>query len=195
MYYERMYALKTTEISVQVGREISEIQANISEESIECLVEKICQAKKIFVSGAGRSLLMLRGFAMRLMHIGFDVYVVGDTITPAYTEEDLLILGSASGETSSLINQAKKAKKIGGIIALVSIFEDSSIAEYADLVVKVPAYTDKLPESEENKKNILPGGSMFEICMLVLFDSLIIPLGEKQGVSTNKYFDRHANLE
>ena len=50
-------------------------------------------------------------------------------------------------------------------------------------------------ENDDNKKNILPGGSMFEISMLVLFDTMIMPLAEEKSVATNTYFARHANLE
>ena len=185
----------TKEIATIAGKEISDIENKISDKDIELLMKKIKGAKKIFVAGAGRSLLMLRAFAMRLMHLGFDSYVVGDTITPAYSKDDLLIIGSASGETGNLISISKKAQEIGGQIFVLTIFPESTLGKMANVFLRIPAYTDKLPESAENKKNILPGGSMFEISMLVLLDSMIIPLGEYQNVATNKYFDRHANLE
>ena len=66
-------------------------------------MEAICKAKKIYVAGAGRSLLTLRCLAMRLMHLGFESYVVGDTTTPAFEKEDLRIAGSGSGETKGLV--------------------------------------------------------------------------------------------
>lgn len=188
-------AIEIKRIAETAGTEISEIQASIPDNEIEKLINKIEKANKIFAAGAGRSLLMLRAFAMRLMHLGFDSYVVGDTITPAFEPGDVLVIGSASGETGNLIEIAKKAKKIGGDLVVLSIFPESTLGKMADGFLRIPAYTDKLPESKENKKNVLPGGSMFEISMLVLLDSMIIPLGEHQNVATNKYFNRHANLE
>lgn len=184
-----------TEIARRAGIELSEIEEKVDEKEVYELMELIESANKIFVCGAGRSLLMLRCFAMRLMHIGFEVYVVGDTITPAFEAGDLLIVGSASGETTNVISIAKRAKEYGGKVAVLSIFKDSTLGKIADHCVRIPAYTDKLPESEENKKSILPGGSIFEISMLVLLDSMIIPLGEKKNIATDKYFKRHANLE
>ena len=183
------------EIAKIASEELFDIFNNLDEEKIQALVELIISSKKIFVCGAGRSLLMLRAFAMRLMHIGIDSYVVGATITPAYGKDDLIIFGSASGETGGLVRIANTAKKIGGKIACLSIFDDSSLAKLSDVTIDISAYTDKIPESDKNKANILPGGSMFEIAMLILLDSMIIKLGEYTHVKTNKYFDRHANLE
>ncbi|WP_228481731.1 6-phospho-3-hexuloisomerase [Lacticaseibacillus paracasei] len=170
-------AIEIKRIAETAGTEISKIQASIPDNEIEKLINKIEKANKIFVAGAGRSLLMLRAFALRLMHLGFDSYVVGDTITPAFEPGDVLVIGSASGETGNLIEIAKKAKKIGGDLVVLSIFPESTLGKMADGFLRIPAYTDKLPESKENKKNVLPGGSMFEISMLVLLDSMIIPLG------------------
>lgn len=36
---------------------------------------------------------------------------------------------------------------------------------------------------------------MFEQSMLVLGDAMVIPLGEKAGIPTDRAFSRHANLE
>lgn len=188
-----MIDIRTT--AAMAGLELSEIESRISHEQIDAFMDAMIAAKKVYVCGAGRSLLMLRCFAMRLMHIGYEAYVVGDTTTPAFTEGDLLIIGSASGETTNLISIAKRAKGYGGMVGLCSIFSESSLAELADTLIRIPAYTDKLPENEENKKNSLPGGSMFEIGMLVLFDTMIISLAEKKRVATDVMFVRHANLE
>lgn len=192
---DRVMKMDVKEIAAIAGREVSEIESKVKEEQVQNLIKAIHNANKIYVCGAGRSLLMLRCFAMRLMHVGFDAYVVGDTTTPAFEEGDLLIVGTASGETSNLISIAKRAKGYGGTIATCSIFAESSLGKLADVFVKIPAYTDKLPVSAENQPNILPGGSMFEISMLVLYDSMILPLAEEKSVATNKSFARHANLE
>lgn len=40
------------------------------------------------------------------MHLGLQVYVVDDVTTPAIKTEDLLIIGSASGNTKSLVQYA-----------------------------------------------------------------------------------------
>lgn len=187
--------MHSVEIAAQAATEMSNALTKISFDQVDSLLSAIVKAKKIYVAGCGRSLLMLRGIAMRLMHIGFAAHVVGDITTPAFEAGDLLIVGSGSGETGSLVGVAEKAKKLGGTLAVITIFSDSTLARIADVVVRIPAYTDKLPQSGQNKRSILPGGSMFEQAMLVLGDSIILPLAEKNGVPTDRMFSRHANLE
>jgi len=166
----------------------------MDENSIEKLMDAICSSKKIFVAGAGRSLLMLRGLAMRLMQIGYTSYVVGDTTTPAFEAEDLLIIGSGSGETAGLVNVATKAKKIGGKVALITIREESILAKLSDILIIIPAFTDMIDDANMVKP-ILPGGTMFEQAMLFIGDTMVLPLAEKTNIPTNKAFSRHANLE
>lgn len=158
-------------------------------------VSSIKLLSQIFVFGAGRSLLMLKAFAMRLMHIGLKVHVVGDVVTPALQKGDLLLLASASGETASLVNVATKAKQLGGTVALLTIFPESTLGKLADVVVRIPAYTDKLPDGPDNVKGILPGGSLFEEAVMVLGDAMIVNLAQSTGYRLTKGFALHANLE
>lgn len=144
--------MKINNIGALAAKELSKTLESINEEQIQTLIKAICASKRIFVYGAGRSMLMLRGIAMRLMHLGFDSYVVGDTITPALQENDLLILGSASGETSGLINVANKAKSLGGRIAVLTIDKTSTLGKLSDYIIEIPAYTDKI---EDEKWNVL----------------------------------------
>ena len=61
------------------------------------LVKMVKGAGATFIGGAGRSLLVSRFFAMRLVHSGHKVFMVGEVVTPAIKEGDLLILVSGSG--------------------------------------------------------------------------------------------------
>lgn len=187
--------MNAIEIACQASSELTNTLSRVDVDSINSLLKFINTKKRIFLSGAGRSLLMLKGFAMRLMHVGFEVYIVGEVTTPAFLPDDLLIVASASGETASLISISEKAKGYGGSVAVFTIFEESSLGLNGDVVVKIPAYTDKIPASEENKMGILPGGSMFEEAVLLLADSIIVELAANQKVDTNKAFENHANLE
>lgn len=107
-------------------------------EGIEDLISTIMSSEKVFVSGAGRSGLMGKSFAMRLMHMGIDAFVTGETVTPPFTGKDLLIVGTGSGKTESLLHMVEKAKDIGGTVAAVTISPDSPIAEIADLILQLP---------------------------------------------------------
>lgn len=187
--------METKEVAYRAAMELAETLKKIDQSQIDQLIESIKQANRIFVSGAGRSLLMLKGLAMRLMHLGYEVYVVGEVTTPAFLSDDLLIVASASGETTSLINTVTKAEKIGGNIISLTVFPESTLAKLSASIIRISAYTDKLPESVENQKGILPGGSMFEEAVLLLADSLIVELALEQKVPTDRAFEKHANLE
>lgn len=187
--------MTTVEIAAKAANELSDTLSRIDPKQTDALMDAIVGAKRIFLAGAGRSMLMLRAFAMRLMHVGFTAYLVGDTTTPALEAGDLLIVGSGSGETSGLVSMADKAKKYGGRLAVMTIFPDSALGKKADVMVRIPAYTDKLPEDENNRRCTLPGGSMFEQAMLLLADAMVIPLAGKSGIPTDRAFSRHANLE
>jgi 6-phospho-3-hexuloisomerase len=173
---------------------INEVLENINKinsDKAEQLVDEIFAASKIFVAGKGRSGLMLQAFAMRLIHLGFQAFVVGEVVTPAASEEDLVIFGSGSGETESLIVLAQKAKKIGLKVALLTIFPKSSLGNYADLIIKIYGKSDKV---ESSCKSIQPAGGLFEQSMLIFLDSVIIRLAERGNIDISK-FQRHANLE
>lgn len=186
--------MKVKELAILATEELRKTLECVDEFQIQELMNAICAAKKVYVAGAGRSLLMLRCLAMRLMHLGFESYVVGDTTTPAFEADDLLIVGSGSGETGGLVNVVTKAKKLKGKIVVITIRKESTLGQMADLLVEISAYTDKV-KMEDKKLPVLAGGSLFEQSMLFLMDAMIIPLGEKANIATDQAFVRHANLE
>lgn len=186
--------MSTVEIRTKAVKELLNTIESVDENQLQEFMDAILKAKKIYVSGAGRSLLMLRCLAMRLMHLGLESYVVGDTITPAFEAEDLLICASGSGETSGLINVAKKAKAIGGKLAAITIKKESTLGQLADVLVEISGYTDKIAY-ENMKKPVLAGATLFEQSVLIIADVIVLPLAEKVYIPTNKAFSRHANLE
>lgn len=187
--------MNSIKIAHQAATELAQTLNKIDEKQVTQLINHIKKSQRIFVAGAGRSLLMLKAFAMRLMHIGYEVYIVGEVTTPAFLANDLLLIASASGETRSLVSIAERGKNYGGKIVVLTIFEASSLAKLADASIKIPAYTDKLPESQLNQPGILPGGSLFEEAVLLLGDSLILELVADRHIDTSKAFEKHANLE
>jgi 6-phospho-3-hexuloisomerase len=186
------------ELSYYFKKIISEFNDSISSkafEDAEKLVKSILDSKRIFVLGAGRSGFMVKAFAMRLAHIGFDAYVIGETIAPPIEENDLLIIGSGSGETESLVPIAVKTKKIKGKIALITISPESSIGSIADILIKIDAVSPKVEDKINDKKSILPGASLFEISMLLLLESVVLKLIESLNRDPDSLFTRHANVE
>lgn len=104
--------MQTTEYYSRIMEELRRAETQISDQAAEQLVNGILESKKVFAAGAGRSGLMGKSFIMRLMHMGLDAYVVGETVTGTFEKDDILIIGSGSGETKSLISMAEKAKAI-----------------------------------------------------------------------------------
>jgi 6-phospho-3-hexuloisomerase len=185
--------MQTTPYLAEIIKELNRGVDAIADTEAEKLAEGILQSKKIFVAGAGRSGLMVKAFAMRMMHMGLDAYVVGETVTPNLTKDDMLIIGSGSGETKSLVSMAQKAKSLDATIALVTIFPESTIGMLADIAVKLPG--SPKDKSDNGYKTIQPMGSLFEQTLLLFLDAVILRLMEKQGYSSETMFGRHANLE
>ncbi|SLL35668.1 3-hexulose-6-phosphate isomerase [Mycobacteroides abscessus subsp. abscessus] len=185
--------MKTTDYLDRVIQELSQAGTLIANDDLEKLVERIHTANKVFVYGAGRSGFMLKSFAMRMMHMGIDAYVVGETVTATYEKDDLLIVGTGSGETKSIITIVEKAKSIGGNITALTISPDSTVGELADQVIKMPG--SPKDRGNEEAKSIQPMGSMFEQLLLIVLDSAILKYMELKELDSNKMYGKHANLE
>jgi 6-phospho-3-hexuloisomerase len=184
--------MNTIEYALKIAGELEQTLTLLDPEKTEKLCAMILSSKKIFAAGAGRSGFMVKAFAMRLMHMGFDSFVVGETVTPNLEAGDILIIGSGSGETGSLASMAVKAKKIGAGLTLVSIFPESTIGKLADVVIKVTAPS---PKVKNGFTSIQPMGSLFEQSLLLTLDAIILRLMEKQSKNTDTMFGKHANLE
>jgi 6-phospho-3-hexuloisomerase len=181
-----------------IGQVLSELTACVKQVPAESLVhagELIESASRIFVAGAGRSGLCMKALGMRLMHMGKMVHVVGETTTPAIAAGDLLVVGSGSGRTSSLLAMAGQAKKREAKILLFTTDAASPLAGMADHRVVIPAPSYMAYEGGHTLTSVQPLGTLFEQAMFILCDSLVLGLMQRTGVSAVQMFARHANLE
>jgi 6-phospho-3-hexuloisomerase len=178
----------------QIMIELKDSLSKFDEESIDQLLEAIIRSNRIFLAGTGRSGLMVKGFAMRLMHLGLKAFVVGETTTPGISNGDLLIIGSGSGETGSVSNYAREARKHNAKIGLITIFPDSTIGKLADIKVLIRAPTSK-NILDNGITSIQPMGSLYEQSLLLLLDGLILKLMEKTNANPGTMWANHANLE
>src|SRR5699024_8697308 len=110
-----------------ITNELSKYADRVKEEEIQAAADLMISADKIFLAGAGRSGLAARAFANRLLHMGFDVHFVGEISCPRIRENDVIVLGSGSGTTKSLIVMGEKAKDVGAKIMTVTMFPDHTI--------------------------------------------------------------------
>lgn len=176
-----------------VANEISNVLSKVDIDEAISLSKQLTKAKRIFICGEGRSGLMGKAFAMRLMHGGFNVYVIGETTTPSIEKADLLITISGSGSTGSLLQFATKAKEVGAINFLVTTNVDSKISKISDGVLVIPAATKyRLPNEPET---IQPLGNQFDQSVHLLLDAIIIfTLNVNENIN-DVMTKRHANLE
>lgn len=164
--------------------ELSLLTEKIEDKEINALINYITAARHIFLAGAGRSGQMINAFANRLMHLGLDVSVVGEISSPHSCQHDLMIVGSASGETQRLINQVKIAKNNGVQIALITTASGSTLAGLADCQLTLPA-----------TQSAQPMGSLFEQACLVIYDSIILTLMVNLNETNQTMKKRHADIE
>lgn len=167
----------------------------VSSESLAQAGELTEGTHRIFVSGIGRSGLVMRALGTRLMHLGKTVYVVGETTTPSIQAGDLLILGSGSGQTSTLLVISQKAQQEGAKILLFTTNAASPLAKMADQLVVIPAPSLKDIEGGHDLKSVQPMGTLFEQSLLIVCDIIILRLMSRIGVSAARMRERHANLE
>lgn len=182
-------------IILTVAEEISNVLSHVKEEEAVQLSKELRNAKRIFVYGEGRSGLMGKAFAMRLMHGGYNVFVIGETITPSIEAGDLLVAISGSGSTGGIFQFASKAKEIGAKIFLVTTNNESKIALISDGVLTIPAAT-KYRKSHE-PDTIQPLGNQFDQSVHLVLDAIIISSLETDDpeAAYDEMTKRHTNLE
>jgi 6-phospho-3-hexuloisomerase len=183
-----------TDYADTVLLELRHTLSSISNDKTGRLADMILSAGSVFAAGAGRSGFAVKAFAMRLMHMGLSSHAVGEATTPGISAGDILVIGSGSGATESLVAMAGKAKRAGAKVALLTIAEHSPIADIADIVITIPAPTSKIAQ-DTGYRSAQPMGSLFEQTLFIAFDIIVMMLMEKTGKDSDTMFKRHANLE
>jgi len=189
-----MSGLKATAEEIMGG--IKRFISSLETEQVEKMIDMITDLRdrKIFVVGAGRSGLIGRAFAIRLMHLGFNAYVVGETITPALSRDDVLLAISSSGATTFVVAAAKTSKRNGGKVIAVTSHADSPIGKVADHVVVLKGKT-KLAEKTGLPEHLTPLGTLFEASCLVFFDSIVVELMRRLNKTEEDMRRRHSTIE
>jgi len=190
------------EIVACIKLSIEELDMKSVEQLIKTLVDS--KNKKIFTVGMGRSGFVARAFALRLMNLGFNVYFLGETITPAAERGDILIAISGTGTTKMVLTASAAAKDIGAKVLAITSFPDSQLGKLADLVVDVRGRTKAGTPKEKDYltrqimgvgEPLTPLGSIFEINSMVFLDSLVVELMHRLGSTEADMKRRHATLE
>jgi 6-phospho-3-hexuloisomerase len=189
---------------------IEEILSNIEsatelldEETISEFMNILTESKNVFVIGAGRSGLVAKAFAMRLVHLGISAYVVGETISPAIYDDDCILAISGSGETKTIVSAVDIAKNRGSKALALTSYPESSLGKLTDCLMVVKGRTKIDVDDEDyikrqidgNYVSLTPLGTAFELTSLIFLDGLIAELMRKMGKTEDDLKYRHTVLE
>ena len=191
-----------TSIKAILGN-IEDAQKYLDEKAVDEFEDIIINSENIFVTGAGRSGLAAKAFAMRLMHLGLSSFVVGETISPAINENDCIIAISGSGETNTIVSAAKIAKNRGSKVLAVTSYPESTLGQLSDAYLFVKGRTKKEVDDENymkrqihgNYTSLTPLGTAFELTTLVFLDAIVSELMEKMEQTESDFKARHTVLE
>ena len=183
-------------VSQTIQEEVKRLVSQVDSDQVDAVIAAISQAERIFVAGKGRTGFQMSAFAMRLAQMGIPTHCVGEVTTPKLGEGDLLLLGSSSGETASLVNYAETAHKEGAYIAVITANLSSKLAQEAQALLELPAINHKISRNEEgNFSSIQPMGSLFEGALGVVLNTMVIQLMDRLGIDELGMISRHANME
>ena len=174
-----------------IVHETEGLDARVSGDT-DAALDLLGRSERVFVHGAGRSGLALRMTAMRLMHLGLAVHVVGEVTTPAIRQGDVLLVASGSGTTGGIVQAAQTATDVGAAVLAVSTTDQSPLADLATVTLVIPAAT-KTDRSGSASGQY--AGSRFEQALVLLGDALFHALWTRSGRSADDLWPSHANLE
>jgi len=185
--------MKYHEKLTAVLSELDAALSSVDERSAEAFADSLMAARRVFAVGVGRVQLSLLAFVKRLNHLGIPATYVGAIDEPAIGPEDLLLVGSGSGETKMPAVIAGLAKKHGAKIAHIGSNMNGSVSSLADLTVRIPCRTKLSLPDEIN--SVQPMSSLFEQCLLLFLDVTALIIIDKKRIDINTLWHTHANLE
>ena len=169
---------------------INDILSKVSDKDIKNIKKLFLKTKRVFLYGAGRSGLVAKAFAIRLVHLGFQTFVIGETITAPVQKDDLVIIISGSGETIPAVMTAEIAHNLGAFVVSITGKKDSDIAKFADITLYI-----KSTCNEEERKKYAPLGTLFEVSVWILLDGITADLLDQKKETEEDMRSRHATLE
>ena len=175
----------------EITNELERSSEQVSVSQLQELIDRVNNHKRIFVYGTGRSGLMLKAFAMRLMQMGYTSYVIGETTTPSTAPGDLLVVASASGETGSVNDAVISGLKQGMDVVAITGSQESTLSHACDPLIRIDVST----KFASTAASIQPLGSLFEQMLLLIFDSTILRMSRMASDMNSQMARRHASIE
>jgi 6-phospho-3-hexuloisomerase len=174
--------------------ELDAVLGRVDEAGVDEACAMLTRAGRIGVYGCGREALQLKGFAMRLFHLGLPVSVVGDMTMPPLGPGDIFLTSSGPGETTTVLTLMNVARAAGAANLLLTAEQAGSAARLADFTLLIPAQT-MASDQGTAKTSILPMGSAFEGALFVLFEVMVLRLKKLLKASPENMRARHTNME
>jgi len=190
---ENVMSMALSELSRRALSDLSGVFSALPDTAADPLIEAISSARRIALYGAGREGLALRGFAMRLFHMGRDAHVVADMTTPPIGKGDLMIVTAGQGWLPTAETFMTIAKEAGATTAIITSQPDGRASQMADIRVVIPAQT--MANDIGATVSVLPMGSLFEIAETIFFELVVLKLRERFGETVETMRERHTNLE
>ena len=179
----------------QMHQELGGVLAQITPDLAETLIEEVEAAPRIFGCASGRSGFILRGFLMRLMHLGFTVYFVGETTTPRVRPGDLLVVLSGLGRDGLAPGDAAPGQQPWAPAPWPSPPTPTPPSAGKPRSSSAIPGTTKLTRTRETASMQCPG-SLFEQAIFLFLEAVVLILYQRRlGPNQGDVLDRHADLE
>ena len=181
------------DLSLRALDDLAAVVRGLPADAADALIDALAGAKRIAIYGAGREGLQMRGFAMRLFHLGLDVHVVADMTVPPLGAGDLLFVSSGPGASNIGDALMRVAKEAGARTAVVTAQPEGRTPKAADIVFTIPAQT--MANDRGGAVSVLPMGSLFETAQMLVFEIVVLKLRDHLGETAETMRARHTNLE
>ncbi|MCX6650219.1 MAG: SIS domain-containing protein [Methanomassiliicoccales archaeon] len=172
--------------TVYILEEVKRTIEKVDEIVISQIIEALASSPKIFIYGVGRSGLVGKSFAVRLVQIGLNVHFVGDTTTPIVEKDDLVFIISNTGETMSAVQTANIVRRIGAVVITITGSRHSKLGIASNIVMEL------VQPRDDQKKRMAPLGTIFELSSMVMLDSMVPLLMQRLQQDETSLRRRHA---
>jgi len=172
--------------------ELGEVLSRIDPDAYETFCATLAGANRVVCFGMGREGLALRGFCMRLAHMGFDAHMAGDVTAMPVGPGDIVLVTSGPGNLTLTRSMIELARRAGASVVVVSAQPDAPDPQSADFALTIPAQT---MANDRGSASVLAMGTAFELAMAIFFDLAVIRIQALRGESLESMRERHFNLE
>lgn len=173
-------------------------------DQLKAFIDAIIAANRVFIHGTGREGISLRGFAMRLAHLGKAAHWLMDDTTIGMHEGDLFIITDGQGDVGIHRWIVQKAAQTGAKVAMITGLPEGNLAKtYADIVLFIHSTVymgDKANDPNALKQHDVvptnqPMGNQYEQHLYLLMDIIAILIKDEMGLTYDDMEARHRNIE